>query len=319
MNFRSIAVLTGVFIVLAGFYYFYEVRRTEREQEKAETSKRLLDIDREKITRIDIKHPNSGLVLEKEGEDWFLAEPIKTRADTWAVERIIDTLADGSWEKEISPIPDNLADFGLDKPEIEVVLFVAGRAEPEKVLVGGENTPGDMRYTRVNQESRVLMVYAHVKNALDKTPDDLRDKRILRFHGDAVAKLEWQVDNERFSAEKKEDGWALIEPATKIIEQSRITSLIWRLEDLKFDSIFEKPEHPLAYYGLNEPHGHIRLLDEGARAIGELSFGMRKKPSVSYYAKAEGDNSVYQLSHDFVSDLPKPEEKDQGHKSESKP
>jgi ABC-type dipeptide/oligopeptide/nickel transport system ATPase component len=82
----------------------------------------------------------------------YLAEPPRTQADTWEVGQIIDTLASGTWEREINPIPDNSADFGLYQPEIEVALSVEGKTEPEKVLVGEENPTGTMRFIRVNQE-----------------------------------------------------------------------------------------------------------------------------------------------------------------------
>ena len=49
------------------------------------------------------------------------------------------------------------------------------------------------------------------------------------------------------------------------------------------------------------------IMDEDGKLIGGLSFGMRKEPAISYYAKADGSKTVYELSYDFLRDLPKPE------------
>ena len=308
MNGKKIAFLSTLLLLLVGFYYFYEVRYTGRQKERAALSRKVLNIKDHDIDCIRIKKPKETVVLEKRDKEWFLAEPIKVRADTWAVDQIINTLANGTWEREITPLPKDLADFGLADPEIEVALSAKGLSEPRKVLIGTESPTGNMRYVRVGQEGRVLLVYARLKDALDKTPDNLRDKHILRFKGDDVFKIVWRADEKTFVAEKKENKWILVEPAGKKIQESEIRSLVWGLEGLKFKKIYEKPEHPVSYYGLDKPYGMIRLMDEEQQIIGDLSFGMKKEPTISYYARAEAGNTVYELSYDFVNDFPESEQ-----------
>ncbi|NVM20949.1 MAG: DUF4340 domain-containing protein [Desulfobacterales bacterium] len=316
MNPKKITFLSALLLLLAVFYYVYEVRWTARQKEKVGASKKVLNIDGENVERIRLKNPKGTVVVEKKGKDWFISEPIKTEADRWASEQIVDTLSDGKWEREIKPLPENLADFGLAGPEIEAALSVAGISAPEKVLVGGENPAGNMRYVRVNQEERLLLVYARFRDALNKNADDLRDKRIIRFKEDAVAKMIWRVDNKKFAAEKKEKKWTLLRPAAEKIAESRIKSLVWRLEGLKSKKIFEKPERPLSYYGLDKPRAMVKLMDENGMLVCGLSFGVRKEPAVSYYAKSDGSDTIYELSHDFVNNLPKPEEEKEDNESE---
>jgi hypothetical protein len=308
MNPRKIAILSVILLLLGGFYYFFEVRRSASQKAKAEISKKVLNIDAEQIERIGLKNSKGVLALEKRGEEWFLVEPITTLADTWAVQGIVDTFADGSWEREVTPLPEDVADFGIGEPEIEVTLSVKGISEPKRVLVGAENPAGNMRYVRVNQEERLLLVRAHFIDVLDKNADDLRDKRVIRFKEDAVAKVVWRIDNKSFEAERKENKWALMEPAAAKIDQSRINSLIRRLEGLKFKKIFEKPDQPFSYYGLEKPSGAARLMDQEGKPIVSLIFGASKGPTASFFAKAEGSDTVYELSYDFVNDLPRREE-----------
>jgi hypothetical protein len=306
---KKIAFFSTILLLLVGFYYLYEVRYTGKQKEKAASSKKVLNIKDRDIECVSIRKPKETLVLEKSDKEWFLKEPIKVLADTRAVDQIINTLVNQTWEREITPLPENLSDFGLADPEIEVALSGKGLPEPRKVLIGTENPTGNMRYVRVDHEAGVLLVYPHLKDALDKTPDDLRDKHILRFKGDDVFKVEWRAHDKTFVAEKRENEWVLAEPAGKKIAESEIRSLVSRLERLKFKKIYEKPGHPLSYYRLDKPYGMIRLMDQEKQIIGGLSFGMKKEPTVSYYAKAEGRNTVYELSYDFVKDLPESDEK----------
>lgn len=309
MNVKKIAFLSTILLLLVGFYYFYEVRYTGKQKEKADSSKKVLNIKAEEIECIRLKKPKDTVVLEKKDNEWFLVEPVKARADTWAVGQIIDRLSNETWEREVNPLPEDLSDFGLADPEIEVTLSGKGLSEPYKVFMGTESPTGSMRYVRVNQEERVLLVYDRLKDVLDKTPDDLRDKHILRFKEDEVFKIVWRANEKTFAAEKKENKWILVEPANEEIAESAIKSLVWRLEGLKFKKIYEKPDRSLSYYSLDKPYCMIRIKDEEGELIGGLSFGMRKEPAVSYYAKADGNKTVYELSYDFLEDLPKPEGK----------
>jgi hypothetical protein len=311
MNVKKIAFLSTILVLLVGFYYFYDVCYTGKQKEKADSLKKVLNIKAEEIEYIRLKKPKDTVVLEKKNNEWFLVEPVKARADAWAVDHVIDTLANGAWEREVNPLPKDLSDFGLADPEIEVTLSGKGLSEPYKVLMGTENPTGRMRYVRVNQEKRVLLVYARLKDVLDKTPDDLRDKHILRFKEDKVFKIMWRADEKTFVAEKKDNRWVLVEPAGEEIAGSEIKSLLWRLEGLKFKKIYEKPDHPLSYYSVDKPYGIIRIMDEDGELIEGLSFGKRKGPAVSYYAKADGNETVYELSYDFLKDLPKPEREEE--------
>ena len=308
MNGTKIVLLSTILLLLAGFYYFYEVRYTGQRKEKAASSRKVLKIKDDDIDRVRIMKSKDTLVLEKRDEAWFLVQPVRARADRWAVDYIINTLADGTWEREVSPLPKNLAEFGLADPEIEVTLSGKGLSEPFKVVIGAENPTGNMRYVRVGEEERVLLVYARFKDALDKPADELRDKHILQFEEDQVFNMVWRADDKTFTAQRKENKWILIEPAGEKISEGEIKSFVWRLGDLKFKKIYEEPEHPLSYYSLNKPYGRIRLADQERQVIVDLSFGMRKEPTVCYYAKVEGSKPVYELSYDLVKDLPEPEE-----------
>ena len=308
MNVKKIAFLSTILLLLVGFYYLYEVRYSGKQKEKADSLRKVLNIKAEGIDCIHLRKLKDPVVLEKRDKEWFLVKPIIARADTWAVDQIIDTLANGTWEREVTPLPKDLGDFGLSDSEIEVELSGNRLSESYKILIGAENPTGNMRYVRISQEERVLLVYARFKDVLDKTPDDLRDKHILRLKEDNVFKIVWRADEKTFEAEKKENKWVVVEPAGEEIAESEIKSLVWRLEGLKFKKIYEKPDHPLSYYGLDKPVGMIKLFDQEKQVIKDLSFGMKKKPTVSYYVKTGGDKTVYELSCDFLNDLPEPEE-----------
>jgi hypothetical protein len=72
------------------------------------------------VTRIAIE-PRTGarMLLEKQGQDWFLAEPLRARADRIQVERLLDLLSARSKEKLAAT---ELQRFDLDKPVMKVTF-----------------------------------------------------------------------------------------------------------------------------------------------------------------------------------------------------
>jgi len=308
MKTTRIAIFSAIFVILIGFYYLYEVRWAIRQKEKVEACKTILDINTQDVNRISLKTAKGMVEIEKRKTDWLLVKPINTIADKWAVEQILNTLTNAKWQREIRPLPEKLADFGLANPDIEVVLSLRGPSGPKKILVGSESPAKNMHYVMVNEDERVLLVYRRFKDVLCKGSEDLRDRHVLRFKEDSVAKVAWRVDKREFSAHKKERKWVMAEPDKEKISDGQIKRLLWQLEGLRFKKIFEEGEHPISFYGLDKPQGKIALFGQNGKPIAELSFATKKAPSVSYYVSRKGNGAVYELSYDFVDEIPRPEE-----------
>jgi len=72
------------------------------------------------VTRIAIEpREGKGMLLEKQGEDWFLAQPMRARADRIQVDRLLDLLSARSKEKLAAT---DLQRFDLDAPAIKVTF-----------------------------------------------------------------------------------------------------------------------------------------------------------------------------------------------------
>jgi hypothetical protein len=66
---------------LAAYVYYVDLKKPttkEREEKKG----RVFDFDRDKISAVSIKTPDSKLELRKDGQTWRLEEPVKDRADS---------------------------------------------------------------------------------------------------------------------------------------------------------------------------------------------------------------------------------------------
>ncbi len=98
------------------FYFEREWRQLERVQD---TRLRVLDASATDIRRLEIAGLPEPIVLERRGEDWFIAAPFVWPANPHAVKRILNELVflerEASFTRaELERNGATLADYGLD-------------------------------------------------------------------------------------------------------------------------------------------------------------------------------------------------------------
>jgi hypothetical protein len=107
----GLLVLIAVLVVVA----FYLPGR-----KKPEPGPPLTAVAVDGVARVRIEKPGQpGIVLEKSGDAWRLAAPVKARANRFNVERLLRVLA-APGDTRIPAEPAGLSRFGLDKPAVRV-------------------------------------------------------------------------------------------------------------------------------------------------------------------------------------------------------
>ena len=81
MKWRNLGLVTGVFLALAAFVYFYEIKGEKRREEAAEKEKKVFQFEEKDIASIAIKTPQEEIVLQRDKDAWKLTKPIETKAD----------------------------------------------------------------------------------------------------------------------------------------------------------------------------------------------------------------------------------------------
>ena len=63
-------------------------------------------------------------------------------------------------------------------------------ARRDELLIGDDTPTGSGAYAKLAGDPRVFTVASFIKTSLDKTPNDLRDKRLLTFDSDKLTRVE---------------------------------------------------------------------------------------------------------------------------------
>ena len=117
MRFRNTLIALVVLLIIGGYAFvnFYFT--------KPEAVKTALNIKPDEIAKIDLKYPDRDLVLErKPGEHWMITKPIGASADQTVAGNLARAIAECQITKTVEEKADNLAPFGLDKPQVTVTV-----------------------------------------------------------------------------------------------------------------------------------------------------------------------------------------------------
>ena len=111
--------------------------------------KRLVVFRKEKVTKLALIYPDRRIICERKGkEEWQLKEPIRTAGDNAAITSLLDRLSNLQARQFVVERPQQaqLVSFQLDKPSLQVQLWLKGRKEPLVLTVGKRHEAQTTRY-----------------------------------------------------------------------------------------------------------------------------------------------------------------------------
>jgi hypothetical protein len=146
------------------------------------------------IKRVVIE-PRDGkrMILERQGEDWFLAQPIQARADRGQVDRLLDLLSAKSRER--LPATD-LQRFELDRPELKVTF------DDHSVAFGTTNPLTQDQY--VLSGDGVYLLSAYYRSLVPQSPERVLTHALFRADEKPVG-----FAFGRFRVEQRDAKWTL--------------------------------------------------------------------------------------------------------------
>jgi hypothetical protein len=298
-KFKGTLITASVFVILLCFIYF---RDTERNSQDINVEKYTFIGAEEEVSSVEIYYPKSWILLENEGEDWFLIQDEeKLKADNNAIDHLIEDIKN---TEIVGTVPTNEVDldqFGLKNARMELVIITDEK--DHRFIVGDKIPVGSGTYVYVPDENIVLVVEKeYLKQYLNMSAIDFREKGLLEFDPSQVSRISIWSGN--FSADifKEDTGWFVDGEDEIFVDDKKIDELLWifsRAKVLSFEN--ENPES-LGRYGLDEPTSEIRFYEDDQ--IHGITFGKRKDED-SYYIQSDSDDAVYSIHKSLFKRLPK--------------
>jgi len=301
MRTRTALIYLTVFLVLAGYFYYFEVVGRRARTEQQEAARHLFQVDTAQITALQLdKGEDKPIYLIKNGH-WQIVEPIRSRGDEFTVESLLTTVESLKMEREVEAAAQDLQPYGLDQPMLHLSFLAAGSRH--QLRIGAKAVVGNQYYASSDQENRVVLIAGAQQQSLDKSLSDLRSKAFFTVNSDEVERIELDRGNNELILTR--DGnklWrapAAVEIKIKTSKVERFLSLLFRLRAKRF---LDNEERNLARLGLDP--AKIRIQITAKEKTETLLLGNTKKDEGTY-AKGGELPGAAMVEEKVLAELPR--------------
>ncbi|HEY3306315.1 MAG TPA: DUF4340 domain-containing protein [Candidatus Binatia bacterium] len=295
-------ILAVLLIALGGYVYFFELAKDEKGK-----SERLINFKSDELTGIDLAYPKRALQLQKDPSGkWRLTQPLQTGADDAAVGSLIAaiTAADIKRPLEKKPSAEDLKSFGLDTPAAKVSLTLKSGLTLPQLIVGAKTPLGDSAYVRRGSDPVVYLTGSALVFALDKEPNEIRDRTIVVFPVEKATRLQIQTTGQALVLAKGEkEEWTIESPLKKTAKADAVNGYFALLAQLRAKTFADDHPADLKKYGLDRAALEISIDGKDGKNLARLRVA--GKSAVGYYATAEGSPTVYTIDERFYNQLRK--------------
>ncbi len=306
MRMRGLLIAVVLLAALAGgVWWSNKAKEAEAKKPVSDASTpKILSIPEDQITKVDIRKVSGDeTVLERKSGKWELTAPKPLRADQDSVSSMMTTLASLNADRVIEEKAADLSPYGLSKPSIELTVTQKDN-KTRQLLIGDEVPTGSGFYARVEGDPRVFTIASYNKTTLDKSANDLRDKRLLTFDSDKLTRLELAAKGQDVEFGKNnQNDWQILKPKPMRADGGQVEELIRKLHDAKMDTSVsaDDAKKAAAAFGSGTQVAVAKVTD--AAATEQLT--VKKDKDKNYYARSSVVEGVYKIGSDLGDALDK--------------
>jgi hypothetical protein len=208
-------------------------------------------------------------------------------------------------DREIDASPQNLGDFGLDKPAAEATLLLKD-GKQVGLRLGAKSPTGTWVYAQETGKSNVVVVSDGVLRDVTRPVADWRSKTVLAFDRQAVTGVDIVTRDETLALESSDNRWRLTRPRPLPADADSMREFFEKLSAARIKEFVAEAPRSLEPYGLHRPvRVAIHTGTDKDRATKTLLLGRVDDKKKGVYAMRPGEPSVLLLPDDVWAALPK--------------
>ena len=248
---RTYLLLATTLAVLVGIAYWDEWQ-TKQDEEKKKTENKLTTIDPDKVTSgiYVFNSPESPLSIsfEKNDNGWVLTSPINSKADSFAIENLVKTIADYKYQQLVSKNKDDWKNYGLD-PFVRQITLKQDDGKVTDVYVGSKAPVGFSVYVRNGESDDVYIGGQHLYTATEKKLSDFRDKTLLSVDVGNLASFSLDLAKAPLvTVEKVESSFRLTKPMKADADKDAISDFFDSMASERVVEFIDTPDKKTQSY-----------------------------------------------------------------------
>lgn len=303
MKFRGLAIAGVLLAALTGTLYWSNHRKPEETTKvSADTPPKILSLTEADITSVDVQKRGTDqvqLARDKSGQ-WEITTPKPLRADQTRVTGMLSNLTSLTADRLVEEKASDLGQYGLANPSAEIVISEKGN-KTHKLLIGDDTPTQNGAYAMLEGDPRVFTIGSYAKSSLEKSPNDLRDTRLITLEADKVSRVDLATKKQDIEFGRNKDEWQILKPRPLRADNTKVGDLIRKLTEATMDTSALNDEKKVALaFAAGTPVATAKLTDES----GTQELQVRKSKD-DYYAKSSVVGGVYKVTSDLGQSLDK--------------
>jgi hypothetical protein len=278
--------------ILAGLFWWLNKREASATKPPVTpATTKIVDLPQDQIQLLTIEKLGSEPIeLKRAGGKWSITGPKALPADQDAVSSLVSTFGSLNADKVLEDKAASVDQYGLTKPSLSVTATKKD-GKTVKLLVGDETPTNSGSYAELAGDPRVFLVASYSKTSLDKSENDLRDKRLLTFDSEKLSRVELTAKKATIEFGRNKDQWQILKPKPLRADQSAVEELVRSLHDVKMElGATEDEKKDLGAFNSGTAIADAKLTD----VTGTQELQVRKNKD-DYYAKSSAVAGVFKV------------------------
>ncbi|MBL8222088.1 MAG: DUF4340 domain-containing protein, partial [Bryobacterales bacterium] len=233
---------------------------------------------------------------------WQITAPEALQADQDAVGSMVTAVGSLSADSVVEEKAGDVSSFGLNSPQ--VVLTVTKKDGKSTTLkIGDEMATGSGFYAMIEGDPRLYTISSVNKTSFDKTPADLRDKRLVAFDADKLSRVELTAKGSSVEFGKNaQSEWQIVKPKPMRADNWAVEELVRKIKEAKMDAAVSEEDAKKAEG--NFASGTKIAVAKVSDAAGTQEIEIRKKEN-DYFAKGSAVAGVHKVTTELGEGLDK--------------
>jgi hypothetical protein len=283
-------------IVLAGLcgtlYWSNHHKPADTTEASADVSPKILAVKTADISKFDLKKNGTEQVGGERNStgQWHISSPTSLAADQSAVSSLLGTFSSLNAERLVEDKAGNLAPYGLDAPKLEVDL-TEKENKTHKLLLGDDTPAGNGIYAKLDGDPRVFTLPKYDQTSIDKSANDLRDKRLLTVNSDKISQIDLVSRKQEIGFGRDKGEWQIVKPKPLRTDSTQVDDLVRALTDARMElDAADDPKKNASAFAAATPVTSAKVTAES----GTQELQIRKSKD-DYYARSSAVDGIYKV------------------------
>ncbi|HEY4613091.1 MAG TPA: DUF4340 domain-containing protein [Bacteroidota bacterium] len=275
---KNTIILALVFLALLAAAYLVTMKPGEQSV-STDAGNPLVEIDSAAVDKLEIRAPNSIVILVKQGTEWFLQVPLSYKASQTNVANALQQTKSMKVKNIVSSNAEKHNLFQVDSTGTTVTVYENG-AQKAAFILGKPGPSFSDNYARLVSSADVALVGGANSYTFNKPMKDWRDQTIFASPKELITSVLFQYGDTAFSLAFKDSTWTI---GNDSVDASAVQSFLSSLSSVEADEFVDTLITP-------QPKMTAQI------SVGDVQLRFHEtKDRANYYVQSSASRQWYEI------------------------